>query len=400
MRYYTLFLVLVLAILYGCESAEETDTQRQSPYVITSQQDGKNPYKYKFGIDNYGRELTASDAVFAWDFGDNDGIVTKSNPTHVYVENGQKKVTVSLLVDGKRVSADTVILVGEPATVYDSVINVFPGEVSNPLYYKLVSSANSNGGVYNYKWEITGPDGENGEYITYTYPDPDTDEVLDNNVLNHQFQKYGYGYYINLYIKSRDTEKFADTPNNTMYFNTVLPELSIKCEKTGIESGKNIVNCKPDLAVKSGAISDNMKYEWVYYDVNDDGTPVKEGSKETKGQAEVKLLLNDGRKIINLTGSNINEMIGKVQYETEIMLSSVGTLGNVECARPVNNVGSYTDDTRLQYECKAVGYYNKQEDLNEPLPLAKYIWTVAESNNSSSSIYNIDWGGEVTKRNI
>ena len=142
-----------------------------------------------------------------------------------------------------------------------------------------------------------------------------------------------------------------------------------------------------------------MKYEWVYYDINDDGTPVKEGSKETEGQAEVKLLLNDGRKVISLTGSNIGEMIGKVQYETEIMLSSAGTLGNLECARPVNNVGEYTDDTRLQYECKAVGYYHKQENLNEPLPLAKYIWQVAESNNSSS-IYNIDWGGKVMKSNI
>ena len=42
---------------------------------------------------------------------------------------------------------------------------------------------------------------------------------------------------------------------------------------------------------------------------------------------------------------------------------------------------------------------NIPENLNEPLPLAKYIWQVAESNNSSS-IYNIDWGGKVMKSNI
>lgn len=396
MRYYTLLLVLILAILYGCQSAEEADAQRQSPYVITVQQDGKNPYKYKFSVDHYGKELTASDAVFAWDFGDNDGIVTKSSPTHVYVENGQKKVTVSLLAGGERVSADAVILVGEPVTVHDSVINVFPGEVSNPLNYTLVSSANSNG-IYNYKWEITGPDGKNGENITYIYPNPDTGDVLDKNTLTHQFKKYGYGYYVNLYIKSQDTDEFPDTPANTMYFTTVLPELGIICENAGVDSGKSVVKCSPDLKVQTGAISDNMKYEWVYYGVNEDGTPVKEGSVETTGKdgvADIRFS-ESGLKIISLVGTNRQEMIGEVMSESEIRLSSNGFLGKIECARPTDNVGNYTDDTRLQYECKAEGYYHKQANLNEPLPITKYTWKISENGNSPTSIYNVDWGGEV-----
>lgn len=381
-----LFLLVFSAALLGCSQEEEAANSRMEAYVLTATQDQRNLMKYQFKVTHYGKELTSKDASFLWNFGDAAGTSTEAAPVYEYVEEGERKVTVSINMNtnsegvSERVSQDTVILVGEPSTVYNSIITARPGTGIDLLNYTLTSSAIASeqvgeGGLH-YKWTITGPDGENGANITKPYPDEG--EVLTGNSVNHRFKKFGFAYDVNVYIKPAEQASFDMTkPASTMYLTTALPSLSITCTSTGKTEAGYGIECSPvfDYDMKHG-----MNYEWTFYSIN--GSSVtKDGDAVTSGNApDVTFYYeNAGAKMITVKGTHPTDMIGTVEATANLTLSSSGILNPVSCFRPVDNLGNYTDATKLQWRCEAQGYYNRRENLNKPLPLTSYTWAIKEN---------------------
>lgn len=384
-----LFLLVFSAALLGCSQEEEAANPRMEAYVLTATQDQRNLMKYQFKVTHYGKELTSKDASFLWNFGDAAGTSTEAAPVYEYVEEGERKVTVSINMNtnsegvSERVSQDTVILVGEPSTVYNSIITARPGTGIDLLNYTLTSSSiaseQAGEGGLNYLWTITGPDGENGANITTTYPDEG--EVLTGNSVNHRFKKFGFAYDVNVYIKPAEQAAFDMTkPASTMYLTTALPPIQIQCVSTGKTAQGDGVKCSPvfDYDMKYG-----MNYEWTFYSIN--GSSVtKDGDAVTSGNApDVTFYYeNAGAKMITVKGTHPTDMIGTVEATANITLSSAGVLNPVTCFRPVDNLGNYTDDTKLQWRCEAQGYYNKRDNLNKPLPLTSYTWNIKENGNN------------------
>lgn len=393
-----LFLLVFSAALLGCSQEEEAANPRMEAYVLTATQDQRNLMKYQFKVTHYGKELTSKDASFLWNFGDAAGTSTEAAPVYEYVEEGERKVTVSINMNtnsegvSERVSQDTVILVGEPSTVYNSIITARPGTGIDLLYYTLTSSAiaseQAGEGGLNYLWTITGPDGENGANITTTYPYEG--EVLTGNSVNHRFKKFGFAYDVNVYIKPAEQAAFDMTkPASTMYLTTALPPIQIQCISTGKTAQGDGVKCSPvfDYDMKYG-----MNYEWTFYSIN--GSSVtKDGDAVTSGNApDVTFYYeNAGAKMITVKGTHPTDMIGTVEATANITLSSAGILNPVTCFRPVDNLGNYTDATKLQWRCEAQGYYNRRENLNKPLPLTSYTWAIKE-NGAPITGAEFSWG--------
>lgn len=393
-----LFLLVFSAALLGCSQEEEAANPRMEAYVLTATQDQRNLMKYQFKVTHYGKELTSKDASFLWNFGDAAGTSTEAAPVYEYVEEGERKVTVSINMNtnsegvSERVSQDTVILVGEPSTVYNSIITARPGTGIDLLNYTLTSSAiaseQAGEGGLNYLWTITGPDGENGANITTTYPDEG--EVLTGNSVNHRFKKFGFAYDVNVYIKPAEQAAFDMTkPASTMYLTTALPPIQIQCVSTGKTAQGDGVKCSPvfDYDMKYG-----MNYEWTFYSIN--GSSVtKDGDAVTSGNApDVTFYYeNAGAKMITVKGTHPTDMIGTVEGSANITLSSAGILNPVTCFRPVDNLGNYTDATKLQWRCEAQGYYNRRENLNKPLPLTSYTWAIKE-NGAPITGAEFSWG--------
>lgn len=393
-----LFLLVFSAALLGCSQEEEAANPRMEAYVLTATQDQRNLMKYQFKVTHYGKELTSKDASFLWTFGDAAGTSTEAAPVYEYVEEGERKVTVSINMNtnsegvSERVSQDTVILVGEPSNVYNSIITARPGSGIDLLNYTLTSSAiaseQAGEGGLNYLWTITGPDGENGATITTTYPDEG--EVLTGNSVNHRFKKFGFAYDVNVYIKPAEQAAFDMTkPASTMYLTTALPPIQIQCVSTGKTDQGDGVKCSPvfDYDMKYG-----MNYEWTFYSIN--GSSVtKDGDAVTSGNApDVTFYYeNAGAKMITVKGTHPTDMIGTVEATANITLSSAGILNPVSCFRPVDNLGNYTDATKLQWRCEAQGYYNKRDNLNKPLPLTSYTWNIKE-NGQDNQRGPFSWG--------
>ncbi len=393
-----LFLLVFSAALLGCSQEEEAANSRMEAYVLTATQDQRNLMKYQFKVTHYGKELTSKDASFLWNFGDAAGTSTEAAPVYEYVEEGERKVTVSINMNtnsegvSERVSQDTVILVGEPSTVYNSIITARPGTGIDLLNYTLTSSSIASeqageGGLH-YKWTITGPDGKNGAQITTTYP-PEG-EVLTGNSVKHRFARFGFPYDVNVYIKPAEQAAFDMTkPASTMYLTTALPPIQIQCVSTAKTAQGYGVKCSPvfDYDMKYG-----MNYEWTFYSIN--GSSVtKDGDAVTSGNApDVTFYYeNAGAKMITVKGTHPTDMIGTVEATANITLSSAGVLNPVTCFRPVDNLGNYTDDTKLQWRCEAQGYYNRRENLNKPLPLTSYTWAIKE-NGASIPGAEFSWG--------
>lgn len=393
-----LFLLIFSAALIGC-SQEETANPRTEAYVLTATQDERNAMKYQFKVTYLGRELTSKDASFLWNFGDAAGSSTEAAPVYEYVEEGERKVTVLVNMNSnaagisERISQDAIILVGKPTSVYNSIITARPGTGVDLLNYTLTSSAVASEEVggengLNYQWVITGPDGENGTTITTTYPDQG--EILTGNTQTHRFKKFGYAYDVSVYIKPAEQASFDMTkPSSTMYLTTALPPLSIQCISIGKDATKGDgVECSPvfDYDIKYG-----MNYEWTFYSI--DGTSIiKDGDLTTTGDAKAVFYYpNSGAKMITVRGTHPTDMIGTVEATANITLSSAGILNQVTCFRPVDNLGNYTDATKLQWRCEAQGYYNRRENLNKPLPLTSYTWAIKE-NGASIPGAEFSWG--------
>lgn len=254
------------------------------------------------------------------------------------------------------------------------------------------------GGGLNYLWKITGPDGENGETITTTYP-ADGEEPLTVNSINHRFKKYGYQYNIDLYIKNVEDESFnMDTPASTLYMTTALPSVSMKCTSEGVTDSKNNVKCVPSFIYND--ITDSMDYEWTFYSV--DGSSItKDGDAKSTGNEAVTFgYAGSGQKLITLKGTHASNMIGTVEAEQNITLASAGVLNAVSCFRPTDNLGNYTDDTKLVWRCEAEGYYNDKNNLEVPLPLTSYIWTIKENNQAVNGEFSWGTGDEQGKDKV
>lgn len=384
-RLILLILIAVSAMVIGCSQEEVPADSRSQDYVLTATQDQRNLLKYQFKVTHFGKELTAKDAAFLWNFGDAAGSSTEAAPVYEYVEGGERKVSVSIIMNknaegvSERVSQDTIILVGEQSTIYNSIITARPGEGAELLNYTLTSSAVPDeelGGVgLNYLWQITGPDGKNGENITTTYPEEG--EVLTGNTVKHRFQKYGFPYDVNVYIKPANQAEFDMTkPTSTMYLTTVLPEIEISCKSTGKQGDKEGVECEPKFDYD---IKHDMEYTWTFYSVSG-GSITKDGDVSTTGTSKASFLYStSGEKIVKIKGTHPTHMIGTAEGSANITLSSAGILNPINCFRPVDNIGNYTDKTKLVWRCEAQGYYNKKENVNLPLPLTSYTWKIKEN---------------------
>ena len=383
-RLILLFLIIFSVILNGCSQEEEAVNPRMDAYVLTATQDQRNLLKYQFRVTYQGKELTSNDASFLWNFGDAAGTSTEAAPVYEYVEKGERKVSVSIIMNSnangvsERVSQDTIILVGEQSTIYDSVITAYAGEGVNLLDYKLVSSAiasEETGGALNYLWKVTGPDGENGATITTTYP-AEGEEPLTGNSIDHTFKRFGNNYNIDLYIKSADAAEYdMSSPTANLYLTTALPTITISCESLGKQNNQEKVRCKPnfDYDIKYG-----MEYQWSFYST-DGSSIVKDGDVQSKGEVNVEFSFStSGTKLITVKGTHPTDMIGTVEGSVTLVLSSAGVLNPITCYRPTDNLGNFTDKTKLQYVCEAQGYYNNRNNLDIPLPLTSYTWSITE----------------------
>lgn len=145
----TILLLIIISsfVFMACQQEEETVNPRTQAYVLTATQDERNYLKYQFKVMHYGKELTSKDASFLWNFGDAAGTSTEAAPVYEYIEEGERKVSVSINMRknaegiSERVSQDTIILVGNPSVVYNSVITARPGSGADLLNYTLISSA-------------------------------------------------------------------------------------------------------------------------------------------------------------------------------------------------------------------------------------------------------------------
>lgn len=384
-RLILLFLIAISTTILGCSQEKDSTNPRTQAYVLTATQDERNLLKYQFKVTYLGKELTSSDASFLWNFGDAAGTSTEAAPIYEYVEKGERKVSVSIIMhsnaDGvsERVSQDTIILVGDPSTIHDSIITAYAGEGAKLLDYTLTSSAivsEETGGALNYLWKITGPDGTDGATITTTYP-PESEAPLTGNSINHTFKKFGYNYNIDLYIKSADAAEYdMSSPTANLFLTTALPTISIQCESLGKQNNLERVRCTPnfDYDIKYG-----MQYQWTFYSADGSST-VKDGERTSTGDnpAVEFSFSTSGTKLIKIKGTHPTDMIGTAEGSVTIVLSSAGILNPITCYRPTDNLGNFTDNTKLQYVCEAQGYYNNRNNLDVPLPLTSYTWGIKE----------------------
>ncbi|AFZ38163.1 outer membrane adhesin like protein (plasmid) [Stanieria cyanosphaera PCC 7437] len=217
----------------------------------------------------------SDELTYSWDFGDGTDIIEGSNVTHVFADNGNYTVTLTVTDDDGASTSQTLdVVVNNVTPVITSLTgdtNLNEGEAGS---YSATSEAVAFG---------TASDPGN-DTLTYTWDFGDGSDTVEGESVTHIFADNG-NYTVTLTVTDDDGASTSSTLD--VVVNNVTPVITSLTGNTNINEGK--IGSYQAIAIDNG--TDELTYTWNFGD----------GSDTLEGESVTHIFADNGNYTVTLT---------------------------------------------------------------------------------------------------